>query len=212
MRIFVSLAAAMVLAGAADAAIIFSTQAGAPDAGPPANETIVEDFDNPTAAGYSWAGDIVTETGSHWYAATPAGNGSRYGYVSTRDGGATATLFTPKVSSISFYWGSIDTYNHVDILGAGGSVLFTLSGSAIPPSDGDWFSGATNQRVSFTRTSGPHIEGVRFRTDWIAFEVDDIATSGAVPEPATWAFMIAGFGMVGSAARRRRRQSVLVSA
>ena len=27
---------------------------------------------------------------------------------------------------------------------------------------------------------------------------------GAVPEPATWAMMIAGFGMVGAAARRRR--------
>ncbi|WP_418895818.1 PEPxxWA-CTERM sorting domain-containing protein [Sandaracinobacteroides sayramensis] len=27
---------------------------------------------------------------------------------------------------------------------------------------------------------------------------------GAVPEPATWAMMIAGFGLVGSVARRRR--------
>jgi hypothetical protein len=29
-------------------------------------------------------------------------------------------------------------------------------------------------------------------------------TNGAVPEPATWALMIGGFGMVGAAARRRR--------
>lgn len=33
--------------------------------------------------------------------------------------------------------------------------------------------------------------------------------AGAVPEPATWALMIAGFGMVGFAARRRRVQQVL---
>lgn len=29
--------------------------------------------------------------------------------------------------------------------------------------------------------------------------------SGMVPEPATWAMLIAGFGMVGLAARRRRQ-------
>ena len=33
----------------------------------------------------------------------------------------------------------------------------------------------------------------------------------AVPEPASWAMMIAGFGFVGAVARRRRRVSVLCS-
>ena len=36
---------------------------------------------------------------------------------------------------------------------------------------------------------------------WAGF--NDI-TTGAVPEPASWAMMIAGFGLVGAAARRRR--------
>jgi hypothetical protein len=31
-----------------------------------------------------------------------------------------------------------------------------------------------------------------------------IGTTGAVPEPASWAMLIAGFGLVGAAARRRR--------
>ncbi|MFA7439489.1 MAG: PEPxxWA-CTERM sorting domain-containing protein [Sphingomonadaceae bacterium] len=31
-----------------------------------------------------------------------------------------------------------------------------------------------------------------------------------IPEPATWAMMIAGFGLVGTAARRRRDASVRV--
>lgn len=31
-----------------------------------------------------------------------------------------------------------------------------------------------------------------------------VVSAGAVPEPATWAMMIAGFGLVGSAMRRRR--------
>lgn len=39
-----------------------------------------------------------------------------------------------------------------------------------------------------------------------AFRVD----MGAVPEPATWAMMILGFGMVGGAMRQRRRPEVRV--
>ena len=34
--------------------------------------------------------------------------------------------------------------------------------------------------------------------------VDNVSVSGAVPEPASWAMLIAGFGLVGGAARRRR--------
>ena len=32
------------------------------------------------------------------------------------------------------------------------------------------------------------------------------STAGAVPEPATWAMMIAGFGMIGAGMRTRRRK------
>lgn len=38
---------------------------------------------------------------------------------------------------------------------------------------------------------------------------DDDHASGAVPEPGTWAMLIAGFGMTGAAIRRRRTLSVL---
>jgi hypothetical protein len=40
----------------------------------------------------------------------------------------------------------------------------------------------------------------------VAFSVDNIVVNlgGAVPEPATWALMLAGFGMAGAAARRRK--------
>lgn len=36
-------------------------------------------------------------------------------------------------------------------------------------------------------------------------------TPGAVPEPASWAMLIAGFGMIGAAQRRRRRASLRVT-
>ena len=42
------------------------------------------------------------------------------------------------------------------------------------------------------------------------FSMDNLtlAAAGAVPEPATWAMMIAGFSLVGASMRRRRRASV----
>ncbi len=49
-----------------------------------------------------------------------------------------------------------------------------------------------------------------FTNDWDGFweegiiSVEYLPEMGVVPEPATWAMMIAGFGMVGFAARRRR--------
>ncbi len=36
--------------------------------------------------------------------------------------------------------------------------------------------------------------------------------SGAVPEPASWAMMIAGFGLVGAAARRRQSRATAITA
>jgi len=42
-------------------------------------------------------------------------------------------------------------------------------------------------------------------------EVIDNVQFGAVPEPATWAFMIFGFGAIGGAMRRQRKANVKVS-
>lgn len=39
----------------------------------------------------------------------------------------------------------------------------------------------------------------------------DYNMGGAVPEPASWAMMIAGFGMIGGAMRRRQRQQARVA-
>jgi hypothetical protein len=47
------------------------------------------------------------------------------------------------------------------------------------------------------------IQGLNSSTDYekLVFSFDG---GGVIPEPATWAMMIAGFGLVGAAARRRR--------
>jgi len=44
------------------------------------------------------------------------------------------------------------------------------------------------------------------RSGIYSLSISDV--SGAIPEPATWAMLIAGFGMVGVAARRKRQTAV----
>lgn len=57
--------------------------------------------------------------------------------------------------------------------------------------------------IAYFRISGADTYGV----NQIAIEAP-VAGGGAVPEPAAWAMMLAGFGLVGGAMRRRQKVSV----
>ena len=203
-----SIAVALLAASAVNAATFTSTP-GSPDTGPAAGQNVVVSFDAPNAAGYAFtAGNVTTATGTTGNAAAPAGDMTMYGYVSSTLSPNYATLSTPNVRTISFYWGSVDGFNSVDVLGAGGSLLTTISGGNLPLDNGNQSLGLTNRRVFITAGPGENITGLTFRSTGVAFEFDTIAASGAVPEPQTWALLIAGFGMVGLAARRRRTVAV----
>lgn len=57
----------------------------------------------------------------------------------------------------------------------------------------------------FTATGGEFITSVAYSGQNATGATDfQIGNLGAVPEPAAWAMMIAGFGMIGAAMRRRR--------
>ncbi|WP_310497942.1 PEPxxWA-CTERM sorting domain-containing protein [Sandarakinorhabdus sp.] len=180
---------------------------GAPDPGKSANQDYVVTFDAPDAAGYSWTGGLGTSCASlPGVAAAPAGDATCFGYVSSDLTPNTATLDTPDLQSISFYWGSIDLYNTVEVLDQFGNVLLTETGGMLPPSNGDQSLGSTNRRIFFSAGAGERISGLRFTSTGVAYEFDDFAAN--VPEPASWAMLIAGFGLVGATARRRRMTSV----
>ena len=217
MKSLIILTAALLGASAASAVTI-SGQFGAPDPGPLPGQTLALDFDGYQAAGFSWTGGLATSCATIPGAAMPAvgvgGTASCFGYVSSAINPNTATLSTPDLASISFYWGSIDTYNSVKVLGAGGAVLGTFGGATLPPSNGNQGLPSTNRRVNFVAGAGEVITGLVFTSTGVAFEFDsfyaDAALTGqGIPEPASWAMLIAGFGLVGAA---RRRQNLVVSA
>ena len=216
----ISFFAALALAGTAHA-VSFIAVNGAPDPGAMGN--LIATFDAPLPSAFSLTGSYGITQGSTSAAATPAGDTSKYFYVSPSLASNNATLSSGlDLKTIGFYWGSIDKYNTVEVLGThnGGATqtLFTLNGASLPPSNGDQFAASTNRRVTFIAGNGEAISGLRFASTGIAFELDDVVaktlgsgSGAAVPEPASWALLVAGFGVVGVAARRRRAPAAVAA-
>ena len=203
MKALLAITAGLLAATAANAVTV-TGQFGAPDPGPLPGQQIFVDFDNPNAAGWSWTGGIASRCNSlAGVAAAPAGDTTCFGYVSSAINPNNATLTTPDLASISFYWGSIDLYNKVDVLDTNGNIIFTISGGMLPPSNGNQALPSTNRRINFTAGPNERIGGLKFTSTGVAFEFDDFAAD-VVPEPASWAMLIMGFGLVGAAARRRK--------
>jgi len=207
MKTLLTLVAASLLATAAQA-VTWNAVAGAPDPGPAPGETMLVTFDSPLPSGFALTGNYGLRTGlAPSIAAPPSGDTTQFFYVSSALGTGIATLATPNLRSVSFNWGSVDSYNRVDVLGAGGVTLLSLGGASLPLSNGNQFIATTNPRVFFTAGNNEVITGLRFQATGVAFEIDNIAGAG-VPEPASWALMVAGFGLIGYALRRREKTAL----
>ena len=127
-------------------------------------------------------------------------------------GAVTIDVAAGFTTGFSFYYASnSDAFINVyDGLGGTGNKLASLSlvtqaNSACPPGASGFYCTWTPIGVAFSGTA----KSIDFGggANYVAY--DDItfgaATPGSgTPEPAAWALMIAGFGLVGSALRRRR--------
>ncbi len=130
-----------------------------------------------------------------WLAAGP-GN-------SNNDGGDAIVSFGAGTSFVSFLWGSPDTYNKLTVkTTGGGSFDFTSASFPTVVFNGDQTFASY---VGFTGTGGALITSLTFSSPQLnAFEASNFSVTTPVPEPETYALLLAGLGVVGFMARRRK--------
>ena len=201
-------AGAALFAGASAQAAI--TINAVPGTNPYSGPTPTYDFEGGGATGGApVSGGLVTNTSVPSVSAQPYGSSGYFwtvGPTDTSPGTLDLSSFGD-IFNLSFIWGSVDTYNLLEVLGAGGAVLQTFTGFdvALPP-NGDQVDPAKNPLVTLFFDGGSEslVTGLRLSSSANAFETDNFAVN-AVPEPGTWALMLLGFGALGMTLRRRRR-------
>ena len=154
---------------------------------------------NSLPSGYTGGGVFNTTTGEY---ARPVGSTSFYYSVGISGGqtGPGVVTFAAPVSYFGFLWGSPDTYNTVTFFSGTQQIGSYTGFEVLPPANGDQsVSGYFNV---FTN-GGPYITSVQFTSTSNAFETDNHSFITAVPEPETYAMMLAGLGLMGFIARRR---------
>jgi hypothetical protein len=160
-------------------------------------------------AGADTSGVTIGTSGA---AAMPANDSSNYLW-GLRNGTTVyfGSINAPvRTTSFLINWGSIDSvlnqgYNNILTLSNGNS----LTGDALValgfgPGDGNQFNPANNRWFRISDDTG--FTSFTAVSSQNAFEFDM-----AVPEPATWAMLIVGFGFIGVAARRRQRMACVAA-
>jgi hypothetical protein len=144
------------------------------------------------------SGGKLLQSGIDNVAAVPDGTTAGSWYLAGEDsgnGGAATVSFQTGTQSVSFDWGSPDSWN---------SLLVTLSnGTSQSFSASTLGLGSSYSYVDFSVSGGVWIQSMTFSASQPAFEASNFKVS-VVPEPANVALLLAGLGMVGMMARRRR--------
>ena len=149
-----------------------------------------------------WVADTAT---SRWV--TPTTNAGVYDLDHSTDGIYTYTTtfslagYQVGTAALSGQFASDNTVDAITlngnvITGSGGSYDAYQTFSATPNSFVAGLNTLTFTVRNFANGSGSNPTGLR---------VDATATAAVVPEPATWALFVGGFGVVGFATRRRAR-------
>ena len=166
------------------------------------------------------AGSGITVNGGKATLIASGGQATVSGDLDTITRDPNDTVF---INNLNFRLTSGGTFNNLEFNLFGGDA--TLANFWLTDDAGDVFSfpflhlgsgsnffgfrgidGQTIRNVAFTTTGGTGIQDIR------QIRLDQMPLVTAVPEPATWAMMIVGFGLVGFATRARKRANATVLA
>jgi hypothetical protein len=203
------LTAAAACAFAASPAYAQATLVAAPGSNPYAGPAPTYDFEAPAPV----TGGLVTTGDLSGIRAQPFGSTGNYWTVGPSDGspGFLDLSSFAAIGAISFIWGSVDSYNTLELVDRLGATIKTFTGSdVVLPPNGNQTDPATNPLVKLS-IDAPYqynIGGLRLTSTQNAFETDNYAVS-AVPEPAIWAMLLIGFGFIGASLRGKKRQERL---
>lgn len=202
---FAAAAVALLAPAAANAAIVFVFSGGA--SAPTPGFTVINTFNTAGEQGQvGGSGFLFLDPPANGNGAPPASaDGSTY--LSVLGGGNASIALTGSVSKIQFDWGSIDAYNTLTLTTTGGGSVIVPGSNFINPANGNQGDNATNGVFSIYATAGEKFTNISFASSQNSFELDNLAVG--VPEPAAWAMMLGGFGLMGGAMRRRRRANVV---
>ncbi|MEO8628912.1 MAG: PEP-CTERM sorting domain-containing protein [Betaproteobacteria bacterium] len=156
-------------------------------------------------SGYA-GGSVVL--GSNGNSASPPGNTSYYLNEGPTYGSPTTIGFSSALSYFGFYYGSPDTYNSLQLFN-GNSLLATFTGgdfAALINRSADGNQSIGEYVNIFAQSTGEQFNKVVLTSTGNALETDNHAVI-AVPEPGTYAVLVAGLRMTAGMFHRRAAKS-----